>query len=732
MADPAVCSYLSKVLCSRGGCVPLSDLPQEMGLEMSELRRVLTDAGQGRFLPVRKRGDLCVLAVSAARLCVRQVCAGCDRLHLCKLNLRGRCRVHACKYSHDIFSETNRAVLKNHELFGLNEEELCVLLLQNDPFLLPDVCGGYNKGAGSCTLNDNCTRLHICRYFLKGECRFPHCKRSHNLLDPHATSLLISEGLDEDTIWNIQAICDARIAAFMKELPSNHRPPNCKPAAEKEYPNTRPKRESSPVKFDANNFVKVNQPDQDVKRAPSPKSPGPEKEKSNEICLHYIWRFCKNKNNCSMLHYDLPYRWQISTSNGWKDLPRREEVENAYCDPNISRFADPQLDFMTMMSGIAPIRRLSTVSSVTKEAKFVLTTKWLWYWKNDQGQWIEYGKETLPNALTFGHSHLQPASITSDDLENLYLADPDGSIHFTARSQKYLLNFKNMIQTNVNYPTQREVRRRPKFVSSEDVRTKKGHTATTTAATTTTAAAATAATTTAAAAAATPTPIVSIMRAPTYTHTPIVPPVRAPTYPPNWDNAFLPPLGFKAIEVKNNYPEFLEIEKLFQVTMKNYKINKIQRIQNPSLWQVYQWQKEQMMKKKGGQKIDERLLFHGTNPSSLKAICTDNFDWRLCGTNGTVYGKGSYFARDASYSDNYCQPKEDEKTMFLAQVLVGEFALGHPTYTRPPAKINNMLYFYDSCVDNTANPSVFVIFEKHQAYPAYLIFYREEKKCILS
>ncbi|XP_058046638.1 zinc finger CCCH-type antiviral protein 1-like isoform X2 [Ahaetulla prasina] len=658
-ADSAVCSYLSKVLCSRGGCVRLSELPQEMGLPMSQLRQVLEDAGQARFLVTRRGGDQFVLAISAARLCVRQVCMGCDRLHLCKLNLRGRCRVNACKYSHDIFSETNRQVLKTHELSGLNEEELCVLLLQNDPFLLPDVCGAYNKGGGSCTLKDNCSRLHICRYFLRGECRFPHCKRSHNLLDSHPTSLLIAEGLDQDTIWNIQAICDARIAAFMKDL----RIPNCTAAAEKDYLNTRPKTERYPVPFQANNFVKVDLPDQD---------------------------------NCSMIHYDLPYRWQISTSSGWKDLPRREEIEKAYCDPSITSFPDLQIDFRTMTSVPPPIRRLSTVSSVTKEAKFVMTTKWLWYWQNDHGQWIEYGKQD---------KQFQPASLTSDDLENLYLAEPNGSIQFEAGSQKYLLSFKNMTQVNLNYPTKREVRRRPKFVSSEDVKTKKGHTA----------AAAAAATTTATAI---PAPIAS--------------PVTTPTYPPNWDTTALPAIGFAAIELNRGSPEFLKIENLFQLTMKNYKIRKIERIQNPSLWQVYQWQKEQMKKKKGGQIIDERLLFHGTNRSSVKSICTDNFDWRLCGTNGTVYGKGSYFARDANYSDNYCPAKDDEKVMFLAQVLVGEFVVGHPIYTRPPAKLTDVLNSYDSCVDNTLNPSIFVIFEKHQAYPAYLIFYREEKKCILS
>ncbi|XP_026581754.1 zinc finger CCCH-type antiviral protein 1-like, partial [Pseudonaja textilis] len=93
MADPAVCSYLTKVLCSRGGCVRLSELPDEMGLSLSQLRQVLEDAGQARFLSARRGSDLCVLAVSPVRLCVRQVCMGCERLHLCKLNLRGRCRV---------------------------------------------------------------------------------------------------------------------------------------------------------------------------------------------------------------------------------------------------------------------------------------------------------------------------------------------------------------------------------------------------------------------------------------------------------------------------------------------------------------------------------------------------------------------------------------------------------------------------------------------------------------
>lgn len=44
-----------------------------------------------------------------------------------------------CKYSHEVLSEQNFQVLKNHELSGLNQEELAVLLVQSDPFFMPEV-----------------------------------------------------------------------------------------------------------------------------------------------------------------------------------------------------------------------------------------------------------------------------------------------------------------------------------------------------------------------------------------------------------------------------------------------------------------------------------------------------------------------------------------------------------------------------------------------------------------
>ncbi|NXT97088.1 PAR12 polymerase, partial [Buphagus erythrorhynchus] len=204
-----------------------------------------------------------------------------------------------------------------------------------------------------------------------------------------------------------------------------------------------------------------------------------------------------------------------------------------------------------------------------------------------------------------------------------------------------------------------------------------------------------------------------------------------PVYPPQWDQTALPEIGFKLIQLSYDSQEYRKIKTLFEKTMKNYCINQLRRIQNPMLWDLFQWQKEKMKKIHQLKGVNERLLFHGTNPSHVSAICEQNFDWRLCGTHGTLYGKGSYFARDASYSHEYCSPCSGRYSMFVAQVLVGDFVQGSPEYCRPPARAGNSNRLYDSCVDDPTDPSIFVIFEKQQIYPAYILEYSVETSCVV-
>ena len=65
------------------------------------------------------------------------------------------------------------------------------------------------------------------------------------------------------------------------------------------------------------------------------------------------------------------------------------------------------------------------------------------------------------------------STITSQTLEQDYIANPDGQISFTTSGHKYILDFGKMTQQNLKHKTEREVRRRPKFVSVEDVEERK-------------------------------------------------------------------------------------------------------------------------------------------------------------------------------------------------------------------------------------------------------------------
>ena len=94
-------------------------------------------------------------------------------------------------------------------------------------------------------------------------------------------------------------------------------------------------------------------------------------------------------------------------------------------------------------------------------------------------------------------------------------------------------------------------------------------------------------------------------------------------------------------------------------------------------------------------------------------------------SKGTAYGKGYYFAKTAALSNGYAKPNEaiNTRKMFLARVIVGEYARGDPTMSRPPPRNSAKPFgdLYDSCVNSLPDPIIFVIFENSQCYPEWLI-----------
>ena len=71
---------------------------------------------------------------------------------------------------------------------------------------------------------------------------------------------------------------------------------------------------------------------------------------------------------------------------------------------------------------------------------------------------------------------------------------------------------------------------------------------------------------------------------------------------------------------------------------------------------------------------NEKLLFHGTSAATMDRIAADPkqcFDRNFGGKNATLFGKGTYFARDAKYSAGRLYSPPDDKgdrRMYLARV----------------------------------------------------------------
>ena len=92
-----------------------------------------------------------------------------------------------------------------------------------------------------------------------------------------------------------------------------------------------------------------------------------------------------------------------------------------------------------------------------------------------------------------------------------------------------------------------------------------------------------------------------------------------------------------------------------------------------------------------------------------------------------MYGRGVYFARDASYSarGTYTPPDANgSRYIYLARVLAGEFTKGNGSMIVPPPKDpQDQTVLFDSVVDDTSNPQIFVVFYDAQTYPEYLIIF---------
>uniref|UniRef100_A0A3Q3W8D9 C3H1-type domain-containing protein n=1 Tax=Mola mola TaxID=94237 RepID=A0A3Q3W8D9_MOLML len=133
-------SDILKFICANQGAVDTDYLVSNLGCSVSDII-----CNQEKFASCLPFGQPKVVVRTSLRLCRAKACEGsCGGLHLCKSFLfSGFCQFSqsrkGCYFSHELSSDYNERILKEHGLNILSRTELCTLLLQSDDRLLPPV-----------------------------------------------------------------------------------------------------------------------------------------------------------------------------------------------------------------------------------------------------------------------------------------------------------------------------------------------------------------------------------------------------------------------------------------------------------------------------------------------------------------------------------------------------------------------------------------------------------------
>ena len=155
-----------------------------------------------------------------------------------------------------------------------------------------------------------------------------------------------------------------------------------------------------------------------------------------------------------------------------------------------------------------------------------------------------------------------------------------------------------------------------------------------------------------------------------------------------------------------------EIRTVVQKALSGHTISSVQKVYNTPMRACYD-----MLKRVLNGDAEYKYLFHGTTAETAQKIIANGFNRSYCGRNGTVFGKGVYFARDISYSlqPTYSPAAADgKKVVIVARVLVGNMMVGNGAIVEPAPG-------YDSTVNCLNDPTIFVVYKDYQALPEYLL-----------
>ena len=202
--DQAVVKNAVHIIASYGGQLTLSELLNLLKnlrsplsiLNVDNLQKILNAHPYIFELDEsgREKHQTKVMLAFEAQICEQPRKCGsfpiCKALHICKYFIQDKCRASVnqrCSFGHDLHSPHNLAVLTELHLEQIEPLKLKDWIQKQHnnrrsrPSRPPKICNFFNTSAG-CDKGENCSFLHLCRYFVNRSCKFgSKCTRSHNI-----------------------------------------------------------------------------------------------------------------------------------------------------------------------------------------------------------------------------------------------------------------------------------------------------------------------------------------------------------------------------------------------------------------------------------------------------------------------------------------------------------------------------------------------------------------------
>ncbi|XP_064624940.1 uncharacterized protein LOC135486214 [Lineus longissimus] len=716
--DSEVMEAIIGYLCQHGGWVKFAEMRRDPDLEHAllpykmDLQEHLFRKGSSFILNQHDNGHLLDVApIVSVRICFNYNSeTGCDNskecgyLNVCKDFIAGTCPKqcrHNPKRNHHLQEGGTRALLTKHKLDKLKANVCCRVIAST----LPRICYDYNNSG--CNRPQSCPWLHICEaHFLEGNCskKGPNCN-NHDIKNIRCQKILKRYHLAQETNALLRRMvlpgCPSEAQADGQER--EHSTPRKDDTKSGVRPKS--KRDGDQRSGGNDDVLHVNRAAEDQLKQDGNKG-GKGRKRSNQrndapltvdpqLCEPFLRRACKK--SCSDRHHSLPYLWQFQVDGNWEDFPDELNIgiEMEFCSVNSGRwssnitFSDSErfgLPFcgrtdivfqkkpmelhswqysgpgdLTENSMNCPVRRLSTLSHVLAECFKTLATVWKWYY---------YLGDTW-------HSNEEDNSNQAYVVEQRYIKnDPT----YTFRDERMCLNFNEMVLKHIDTGAVVGVRRRPVFISKDDVAEK--------------------------------------LRAATAKLTlPQLQEQKSTSIYPDYWSEMDDDASVKFVTLGQGR-EFAEIEQSFKRSMGTVAaIQSIRRIQNADLWEGFITQKKVIQTDKS-KKLDEKYYFYICEPDMVDfvdkyGIITSS----ITGSGSPVQdlGTGFYFAKDARLLHEVAKFRPDECVMFLCKILIGSRQVG-------PIGDAYSKVVYDTFT--TPDEAVILKVENQQCYPEYVICYK--------